>query len=202
MNYENKLERPQMKGGCMRDETGNPPGTIYFLNSPIEYIKEKMFGKKTIQQTLEDDINNAVVKFIVDKFPEPVLECDDLEKKMFYAMCEMFAVSPKFISRLFKEYWLSHTFAEIIILGKFKFTRSSCFCAYVYDPTEPKLQELILKIDNVDNEFQIVYTHGVWDKQFIKLITEFSENKRIEKENRERIKEERVHKMFEEEGEE
>lgn len=188
--------RPQLKGGKIMDECGNPPGTIYFLETPIEWIKSKFFGKNQEQSTIEQEVEQS----IVDEFPEPVLDCGDLEKQMFYCLCDMFNMKPKYLKRHFSEHWRGLKIYNEIVLGNFKFRQGCGFGVYVYDPTEPELLERILKISINVNSFKIDYTHGVWDKQFIKLISDLPEAKRIKKETEEQIKQERIQKMFSEEG--
>jgi hypothetical protein len=168
------------------------------MNEITKSIWNKFFGKKPKESTIEQ----AVEQFIVDQFPEPVLDCGDLEKQMFYNLCEMFNIQPKYARKKFREYFNSHMKPNEIVIGNFKFLQGAGFHAFVYDPTEPRLQEMILQIGLRGNGFKIDYTNGIWDKQFIKLITKFSENKRIRKEQAERIKQERIRKMFTEEGEE
>jgi hypothetical protein len=73
MNDTTKLERPQLKGGNIMDEYGNPPGTIYFFMNPIKWVKNKFFGKKP------EIIPEPVQEIIQEKpFEELIVEKLDL----------------------------------------------------------------------------------------------------------------------------
>lgn len=73
----------------------------------------------------------------------------------------------------------------------------------IYDATEPKLYENILRIYSFNNEIKVNYKSGVWDNEFLKTLDDYIEfqnqeaQKKIDEQNeKERIKQERIQKMF------
>ena len=73
----------------------------------------------------------------------------------------------------------------------------------IYDATEPKLYENILRIYSFNNEIKVNYKSGVWDNEFLKTLDDYIEfqnqeaQKKIDEQiEKERIKQERIQKMF------
>ena len=73
----------------------------------------------------------------------------------------------------------------------------------IYDATEPKLYENILRIYSFNNDIKVNYKSGVWDNEFLKTLDDYIEfqnqeaQKKIDEQNeKERIKQERIQKMF------
>lgn len=91
------------------------------------------------------------------------------------------------------------------IFGKFKFIKSGELEIGIYDATEPELYQQILSIYSFENKIKVNYISGIWDTEFLKTLDDYIEfkkqelQKKIDDDNeKERIKQERIRKMFSE----
>lgn len=216
MNDENELVRPQMKGGLMRDEMGNPPGTIYFLENPIEWFKNIFFGKK------QENI-------IPEPIPETIQE-QKFEREVAEKLDRVFNCNHDVCFRLKKESYRMYGFGadeprELFFRGNFRYARYFDFYEVsIYNSEEPELIKRIYCCELVDCHFVVnnrrhtfiryKYISGIWDESFLETLNELvdikvAERKILEeqqiqkqlaedklKEQAEQIKQERIRKMF------
>lgn len=218
MNNE-ELVRPVMKGGIMRDEMGNPPGTIYFLENTIERFKNKFFGKKPeiIPEPIPEVVKEKTFEELIAEKLDLIFNCNhlccfrplrDYERGSGENLRERF-VHKNFRFSLFREEYLVE----------------------IYDATEPELVERVytcelqgtLTYSRFNNNthssrlYKLYYRYipGIWDEQFLETLDELvliknnlriaaaeKKQKEIEQEelNRklaEEVKQDRIRKMFE-----
>jgi len=213
MNNTTKLERPVMKGGIMRDEMGNPPGTIYFLENPIEWIKSKFFGKKP--------------ESIPEPFPE-VVKYKTFEELIAEKLDQIFNCNHICTFRPLEHYDRRHDF---VVHKKFRYNRHKNFYSIeIYDAIEPELREVVYfcRFDDLYLMYATSpnhhlycltskYTPGIWDELFLETLDELvdikiAERKDLEEKKKkeieqeelnkkiaEEVKQERIRKMFTEE---
>lgn len=218
MNNE-ELVRPVMKGGIIMDEYGNPPGTIYFLMNPIEWIKDKFFGKK--------------LESIPEPFPEIVKE-KTFEELIAEKLDLIFSCNHLCCFRPLRDYerGSGENLRERFVHKNFRFSRfREEYLVEIYDATEPELVERVytcelqgtLTYSRFNNNthgsrlYKLYYRYipGIWDEQFLETLDELvliknnlriaaaeKKQKEIEQEelNRklaEEVKQERIRKMFE-----
>lgn len=178
-----QLNRPQLKGGIVLKEG--------------EYIMR--FIRK---------LYNKYFKSPEQKVEETILETKltDFQQSILDKCCKIFNVDERYIHRKLEDSYSYYTHGNSrvdFVHGKFKFSMYQSIEIGIYDATEPELYEKILSIYSFNNEIKVVYKSGVWDTKFLKTLDNYIEfqnqeaQKKIDEQiEKERIKQERIQKMF------
>lgn len=223
MNNE-ELVRPVMKGGIMRDEMGNPPGTIYFLENPIEWFKNKFFGKKP--EIIPEPIPEPIPEVVPEKtFEELIAEKLDQVFNCNHLCC----FRP--MNNCDRGFYPEGKLNDLIIHKQFRYKRyNEGYYVEIYDAKEPELIENVYKCE-LRGTFTFIfgdtihkskmyrcyynYKSGIWDESFLECLNELAsikidertivmrklmekqEQDEINRKLAEEVKQERIRKMFE-----
>lgn len=186
----NELNRPQLKGGIVLKEGE-------YIMRFIRKLYNKYFKSN-------DPIEQSPGRKVEETIPE--IKLTDFQQSILDKCCKIFKVNEKYIHRSLRD---SFTWYSIenkstnFVHGKFKFSMYQSIEIGIYDATEPELYENILRIYSFQNEIKVNYKSGVWDNKFLKTLDNYIEfqnqeaQKKIDEQNeKERIKQERIQKMF------
>ena len=180
--------RPQLKGGIVLKEG--------------EYIMR--FIKKWYKYFKSNKPLNETERKVEETIPE--IKLTDFQQSILDKCCKIFNIDVEYIREklrdCFGQYYIYNNKINFVH-GKFKFSMYQAIEIGIYDATEPKLYENILRIYSFNNEIKVNYKSGVWDNEFLKTLDDYIEfqnqeaQKKIDEQiEKERIKQERIQKMF------
>lgn len=182
--------RPQLKGGIVLKEGEYIMRFIRKLYN--KYFKSNKLTEQSPEQKVEENI--------------PETKLTDFQQLILDKCCKIFNVDERYIHRKLGDSFDRYTILNqniYFVHGKFKFSMYQAIEIGIYDATEPELYENILRIYSFNNEIKVNYKSGVWDNKFLKTLDNYIEfqnqeaQKKIDEQiEKERIKQERIQKMF------
>lgn len=182
--------RPQLKGGIVLKEGE-------YIMRFIRKLYNKYFkSNKPIEQSQEQKVEEKIEESKLTDFQQSILD----------KCCKIFKVNEEYIHRklgdCINSYYIYNNKINFVH-GKFKFSMYQAIEIGIYDATEPELYERILSIYSINNEIKVNYKSGVWDNKFLKTLDNYikfqnqeAQKKIDEQIEKERIKQERIQKMF------
>jgi hypothetical protein len=162
----------------------------------IEWIKEKMFGKK-----------NSTEQSITEKIPEQIPE-KTFEEKITEKLDQIFNCNHTCYFHHLEPYEKFDPLVDRIIHKKFRYNKyKNYYSIEIYDATEPELREVVYLCELSDSylmydfsprkfynyALNYKYTSGIWDEEFLETLDELVSIKKIERKD----KEERLRKETE-----
>ena len=182
--------RPQLKGGIVLKEGE-------YIMRFIRKLYNKYFkSNDPIEQSQEQKVEETI----------PETKLTDFQQSILNKCCKIFNIDENYIKNSLRDSFTWYFIGNInknFVHGKFKFSIYQSIEIGIYDATEPELYERILSIYSSQNEIKVLYKSGVWDNEFLKTLDNYIEfqnqeaQKKIDERNeKERIKQERIQKMF------